>query len=318
MLLICLALILFIYAFHRLDCNIQLWFLDVFLSRKIYSKHVRGQVVWITGASSGIGEYIAYEYARAGCRLVLSATNRDRLHCVANKCLEINTKLTSADIMIIPFDISDYESHIGAIDLVLANFSRIDILINNAGKTVRASFERIAIAIDEDLFKINVFGPIHLTRLVVNHWLNINQKGQIGVTSSVSGITLAPFASSYSGSKYALHGYFESLRIERHRNVDVTLLCPGPVFSRIYEASYTDKPGVLYNKVLPSDAKLMSTQRCARLSFVALCHKVPEAWISIQPVLSVCYLTRYWPRLMTFIFKNFISEEKLMNIVEGK
>lgn len=316
--LLLLIVAICVYGFSKLDCHIYLWILDRFFASPSYTGHLQGQVVWITGASSGIGEYMAYEFARAGCRIVLSGTNEARLADVKTKCLQMNAILSPADILIVSFDITDFNSHKVALERVLSNFKQIDILINNAGRSQRAAFEKIDITVDEDMFRVNVFGPVHLTRLVVNHWISINYQGQIAVTSSVAGISPAPFSCTYSGTKYALHGYFETLRIESFKNVKVTMLCPGPVFSRILESSFTDQTGILVNKTHPADSNRMSTQRCARLCFVAIVNRVSEAWISIQPVLTVCYLSRYIPQMVTLLYTKFIGEERLMQIREGK
>lgn len=316
--LIILVLALCGYCFSKLDCHIYLWFLDKFFTGPAYTRHLAGQVVWITGASSGIGEYIAYEFAKAGSKLVLSGTNEGRLDAVKARCLDLNSKLSVNDVITVAFDISDYRSHRPAFDRVLNHFKQIDILINNAGRSQRAAFEKIDISVDEEMFRLNVFGPINLTRILVDHWYKTNSKGQVAVTSSVAGILGAPFSCTYSGTKYALHGYFESLRVEGYKNIKVTLLCPGPVFSRILETSFTDQPGLQVNKSHEADAKRMSTDRCARLCFTAIVNRVNVAWISIQPVLVCCYLTQYLPNVLALIFTKFMTEERLMKIREGK
>lgn len=305
------------WGFSKIDCHIYLWFLDRFFSGPIYTQHLRGRVVWITGASSGIGEYLAYEYAKQGCRLVLSGTNESRLDAVKSKCLDTNSALSVSDVLVVPFNIADYARHRPCFERVLAQFKQIDLLINNAGRSQRAAFEKIDISVDEEMFKVNVFGPINLTRLVVDHWYKTNYQGQVAVTSSVAGIVGAPFSCTYSGTKYALHGYFEALRVEGYKNIKVTLLCPGPVFSRILETSFTDTPGVQVNKSHSPTAVRMSTERCAKLCFTAITNRVNVAWISIQPVLACCYLTQYLPNVLVLIFTKFMTEEKLRKIREG-
>jgi len=306
------------YGFSRIDCHVYLWFLDRFFMGPTYTAHLRGQVVWITGASSGIGEYIAYEFAKRGANLVLSGTNQSRLDAVKSKCVELNPSLGVNDVLVVQFDISDYIRHRACLERVIAHFQRIDILVNNAGRSQRAAFEDIDIKVDEDMFRVNVFGPISLTRAVVNHWKQTNYKGQVVVTSSVAGILPAPYSCTYSASKFALHGYFETLRIEAYQYCKVTILCPGPVFSRILETAYTDQPGIQANRTHSPDAKRMSTERCASLCLTAIVNRVNVAWISIQPVLASCYLAQYCPSLLVLIFTKFMSEEKLKAIREGE
>lgn len=317
-----ILLIIFIglcaYGFSRIDCNIYLWFLDRFLTGPTYTSHLRGQVVWITGASSGIGEYIAYEFAKAGCKLALSGTNESRLDAVKAKCLQINPSLSFDDVLIVPFNITDYQSHRPCFERMMNHFKQLDILVNNAGRSQRASFEKIDISVDEEMFRLNVFGPIHLTRIVVDYWYKFNLKGQIAVTSSVAGIMGAPFSCTYSGTKYALHGYFETLRVEGYKNLKVTLLCPGPTFSRILETSFTEQPGIQMNQSHAPDSRRMTTERCAKLCFTAIVNRVSVAWISIHPVLAACYLAQYLPNVLVLIFTKFMTEEKLKQIREGK
>ena len=261
---------------------------------------------------------MAYEFAKYGAKLVLSGTNQARLDAVKSKCLDINSNLGVNDILLIQFDIADYASHRACFERVISHFQAIDILVNNAGRSQRAAFENIDINVDEDMFKVNVFGPISLTRIVVNHWKQTNYKGQVAITSSVAGIMAAPYSCTYSGTKFALHGYFEVLRLEAHQNVKVTLLCPGPVFSRILESAYTEKPGVQVNQSHSPDARRMSTERCARLCLTAIVNRVNVAWISIQPILVCCYLTQYLPSVFVLVMTKFMTEEKLKAIREGK
>lgn len=312
-----ILLALFIFAFSKIDCHLYLWFLNKFVMGPTYTQHIRGQVVWITGASSGIGEYIAYEYAQLGARLVLSGTNESRLDVVKAKCLDLNSNLAVGDVLVLPFDISDYPRHKACFDRVINHFGQLDILVNNAGRSQRASFEKVDIKIDEDMFKINVFGPVNLSRLVVDYWFKIDYKGQIAITSSVAGIVPAPFSASYSGTKFALHGYFETVRVETFGKVKVTLLCPGPVHSRVLQNAFTEKPGVTVDRQHDPDSYRMSTKRCAELSVTAITHRVCEAWISIQPILTLCYLNKYLPYMIVLIFTRFMSKDKMMKVRDG-
>lgn len=312
------VIVLCAVGFWRLDCHIYLWFLDRFFMSPSYTEHLKGQVVWITGASSGIGEYMACEFAKVGSKLVLSGTNQARLDAVKSKCLDLNSSLSVNDIMVLPFDISDYVRHRACFERVIAQFQQIDILVNNAGRSQRAAFEKIDINVDEDMFRVNVFGPVNLTRIVVDHWNRTNYKGQVAVTSSVAGVFCAPYSCTYSGTKFALHGYFECLRAEGYKNIKVTILCPGPVFSRILESAYTDQPGVQVNQQHAPDARRMSTERCARLCLTAIVNRVNVAWISMQPILACCYLAQYLPNILALIFTKFMTEEKLMELREGK
>lgn len=306
------------FGFWKLDCNLYLWLLNKFFLSPTYTRHMSGRVVWITGASSGIGEHMAYEFAKLGCKLALSGTNEARLEAVRSQCLSLNPALTESSVITVPFNITDFPRHKACFERVIGQFKQLDILVNNAGRSQRAAFEKIDLAVDEDMFRVNVFGPVHLTRIVVNHWNKFKYPGQVAVTSSVAGIVPAAFSCTYSGTKYALHGYFETLRIEGYKHIKVTMLCPGPVFSRILESSYTDQAGVQVNKSHDPDSTRMSTERCAKLCVTAIVHRVYVAWISIQPALAACYIQQYFPTLLVLIFTKFMTEEKMLKIREGK
>ncbi|XP_054722753.1 dehydrogenase/reductase SDR family member 7-like [Uloborus diversus] len=255
---------------------------------------LRRKVIWVTGASSGIGEHLAYELARYGARLVLSGTNKERLDNVKNKCLETG-RLTEDDVLVLPFNMTDLDAHEDCLNQVIKKFHKLDVLVNNAGRSQRAAFEDIAIAVDKEMFEVNVFAPLHLTRKVLGHFLE-NGGGHFAVTSSCVGKMGAASSASYTASKHALHGYFETLRTEMCRkNIDVTVLCPGPVFSRFLENAFTGTAGQKFGQpTLPTDRR-MPTDRCGRLMAVALAHKLDEAWICIQPCLIFYYLAQYTP-----------------------
>ncbi|XP_065310791.1 uncharacterized protein [Dermacentor albipictus] len=205
---------------------------------------LRGKVIWITGASSGIGEYLAYELAKVGSRLVLSGTNLENLELVKNKCLEFG-KDKGAEVLVLPFSISNFSSHSEQLQKVLDHFGKLDVLVNNAGRSQRANFEEITVEIDKEMFDCNVFGAISLTRCVVKYFKEKGVQGHVVVNSSTTGKLGAPFSATYTGSKHALQGYYESLRLEGVilGGLDVTIVCPGPVFSRVRERAYTATPG---------------------------------------------------------------------------
>ncbi|XP_022688989.1 dehydrogenase/reductase SDR family member 7-like isoform X2 [Varroa jacobsoni] len=246
----------------------------------------RGRVIWITGASSGIGEQLAYIFARLDCKLILSGTRQAELERVRNRCETISEK---CEVLIVQGNIADIELHSKWVKTVLDKFGMIDVLVNNAGRSQRARFVEISMEIDKELFSINVFGMISLTREVVKFWIEKKKcNGQILVTSSTAGKIGAPFSATYTASKHALHGYFEALRSEMQaieQPINITIACPGPVRSNIRVTAYTEKIGVQYNMPDTADQRLMETARCARLMVSGLASGLDELWISNQPIL---------------------------------
>ena len=121
---------------------------------------------------------------------------------------------TADNILVLQMDMCDFDSHQTCFEEVLKKFGRLDILINNAGRSQRGRWEHINMEVDMDLFRLNVFSVINLTRVVLPHMLN-NKCGKVAVTSSTAGKGGVPFSGTYTGSKHAIHGYFESLRTEK-------------------------------------------------------------------------------------------------------
>jgi len=178
------------------------------------------QVVWITGASAGIGEALALEFAQQGARLVLSARNAAALERVRKAC-------ASTEVLVVPLDLTDIGSHTAAVEQVLAHFGRLDVLVNNAGLSQRSLALETTLAVDRQLMEVNYFGTIALTKAVLPHLVQ-QRSGRVVVISSLVGKFGTPYRSAYAASKHALHGFFDSLRAElTGTGVGVTLICPG-------------------------------------------------------------------------------------------
>ncbi|XP_064605680.1 dehydrogenase/reductase SDR family member 7-like [Liolophura sinensis] len=277
---------------------------------------LRGKVVWITGASSGIGEHLSYELAAAGCRLVLSARRKDELERVKKQC-QVSGPLKPEDILVLPLDVLKYNTHSDATETVLKYFGQIDVLVNNAGRTQRAVWEETDLEVDRDMLDLNVLGVLSLTKAVLPHMINTSG-GHVVVMSSVAGKVGVPMSGSYCGAKFALHGWFDSLRSEGYeKNIKVTLLCPGPVFSGILKAAMTSKHGENYGIDMKSDEKRMSTRRCAYLSAVAIANELDEVWIALHPVLGLTYLHQYMPAISKWLMKGF-GMKKIKELREGR
>jgi dehydrogenase/reductase SDR family protein 7 len=278
---------------------------------------LKGQVVWITGASSGIGEVLAYRLSLFGCKLILSGTNERALDDVRSRCLQLNKNDASA-VISIAFDIKDVSKHESYFKQVLQHFGNIDILVNNAGRSLRAMFHEIDLSVDEEMYRINVLGPINLTRLVVNHWYSSKKKGHLVVTSSTLGKMGIMNGSSYAATKHALHGYFESIRHEAFENdIDVTMICPGPVFSKAAERAFTCTIDKTFEGNHTPDMNRMKTDRCAHLMTIAIANKLDEVWICMQPILLMYYGTQYFPSLSRFFVPRFLNKDRVNRVREG-
>ncbi|XP_019761805.2 dehydrogenase/reductase SDR family member 7 [Dendroctonus ponderosae] len=297
------------------DCDVQLGFLEVFGKSP---RRLKGKVAFITGASSGIGEHTAYALAKAGVRLVLTARRNLELQRVKQQCLAVSLgQLADKDVLVIPMDVLDFASHKAHFQYALRHFGTVDVLVNNAGRSQRALFDDTDLAVDRQVFELNVFAVINLTRVALAHF---SQKGQghVVVVSSVAGVLDVPFSASYTASKHALHGYLNSLRVEKSRkNIHVTLLCPGPVFTNFLSEAFTDKDGEKLDGSTRSTDKRMSAQRCGQLNAVAIANKVSEAWIARFPMVPMVYIGVYFPILLKVALR-LVGPEKLFAARDSK
>lgn len=167
---------------------------------------LRGQVIWITGASSGLGKELAILLAKNGVKLCLSARRMDELEKVKNQCLSISKTLSSDDILVLQMDMLEIEKHEQFFEKVLKHFhGRLDVLVNNAGRTQRATWANIDLSVDREMFDLNVFSVVNLSRIYVRYVQKNSIRGHVFVTSSVAGLTPLPFSACYIGAKHALN-----------------------------------------------------------------------------------------------------------------
>ena len=283
----------------------------------LFSASLKGKVVWITGASSGIGEALAYRLSLVGAKLIISGTNVQALECVKRKCVSLYPG-SPDDILVLAFDITDFDSHKGHFASVIDHFGRLDMLINNAGRSQRALFKDIDLKVDKKLFDINVFSVINLTRIVVNYWLDKKIPGHLAVTSSTLGKIGLCNSSSYAGSKHALHGIFDAIRHEYFNNgIKVTIVCPGPVFSKAAERAFTHRMDDSFSMKHSPEAKRMKADRCAYLILVAISNFLDESWITFQPILMIYYATQYFPSISRWFILRLLTPDKMSQLREG-
>jgi short-subunit dehydrogenase len=184
------------------------------------------KTVWVTGASSGIGEALAYELAKAGARLILSARNEAELQRVAQAC-------GRADTLIQTLDLGNHASLPEVVGQVLSKVGQVDILINNGGISQRSLAKDTNFEVDKKLINVNLLGTICLTKALLPHFLQ-RKAGHFVVITSLTGKFGTPLRSSYAAAKHGLHGFFDSLRAEVWReNVQVTLVCPGFISTHV-------------------------------------------------------------------------------------
>eukprot|EP00257_Ricinus_communis_P026727 XP_025014141.1 11-beta-hydroxysteroid dehydrogenase-like 6 [Ricinus communis] len=258
------ALFFFLPPYLFFKCLLHTW-------RTIFSEDVAGKVVLITGASSGIGEHLAYEYAKRGARLALVARRENRLLQVASIAEEIG----SPDAIIIPGDVSKVEDCEDFVNATVKHFGQLDHLVTNAGVFPVSMFEDIPdITEIAPAMVINFWGSVYSSYFAIPYLRR--SKGKIIVIASVSSWLPVPRMSFYSASKAAMVSMFESLRIELGSEIGITIVNPGLIESEMTEGKCLNQHGRLkvdkeMRDVEISVVPLESTPRCAKAIVKAAC-----------------------------------------------
>jgi len=253
----------------------------------------KGKVVWITGASSGIGAALAVEMARAGARVIISARREEKLRAVAAECEKVGTRART-----LPLDLDEVDSLQGKADRAWDMFKRLEVLVNNAGVGQRSLAMETDVSVDEAIMRTNYLGTVALTKALLPRMVDRNI-GQIVVTSSVLGKYGVQRRSTYAASKHALHGFFDSLRCELRAagsNVTVTLICPGWVRTDISLSAYQGD-GSRHGKLSPGQESGISPEVFAKKMMRAIRSDREEAAIGGKEAWAVL-LKRFWPGLL--------------------
>ncbi|XP_044762565.1 dehydrogenase/reductase SDR family member 7 isoform X2 [Coccinella septempunctata] len=307
--------VVYLVVFLIFDCDLETGFYDKF-GKPI--GHLRGKVVFITGASSGIGEHTAIALAKNGVKLVLTARRREELERVKRACIEASkTLLSQNDVLVIPMDVTDFSSHKKNWDYAVRHFGKVDILFNNAGRSQRAVFETIDMGVDRQMFELNTFSVVNLTRVAVNYFNTVGG-GHIAVVSSIAGIVGVPYSATYDGTKHAIHGYMNALRSEKTgRGLSVSIICPGPVSTNFLSESFTNTIGQKYGKSVQPTDRRMTGERCGHLCAMVLANKIRESWVALSPVILFTYFAVYFPVSFNFLIKT-IGPERLFKLRDSQ
>lgn len=194
---------------------------------------LRDNIIWITGASSGIGEALAYEASKRGSKIIISARRESVLEKVRNNCSR------PQNVKILPIDLEKTDQLQTYVDKAQQLFGRVDILVNNGGLSQRSLTRDTGLEVDERLMKINYIGSVGLTKAIMPSMLK-NKAGHIVTVSSMVGKFGTPMRSSYAATKHALHGFMDSLRAEEAQNgLVITMVCPGFVATDVSKNALT-------------------------------------------------------------------------------
>jgi len=248
------------------------------------------QTIWITGASSGIGEACAYLFAREKANLILTATRADRLAVVQQECIRLGARCE-----ILPYDLSDLNGIDALTDKALAFFGNIGTAFLNAGISQRSTTLETSAEVDEKIMQVNFFAPMQIAKRLLPAMI-AQGGGTIAVTSSIAGKFGFPLRSAYAASKFALYGFFESVQAEYHKEgIRVVMVCPGRVRTRIsFNALEAD--GQKHGRMDEGQQKGVTAEKAARRIVKAIRKQQPEVLVGGKELLMV-YIKRFFPGL---------------------
>jgi dehydrogenase/reductase SDR family protein 7B len=254
------------------------------------------KVIWITGASSGIGKALAIELSKQQTKLIISSRNEVELKKVKEACHN------SSLVEIITLDLEDSSNFSSKVDEALALFDGVDILFNNGGISQRSLAKDTSIEVDKRIMAVNYIGTVALTKAILPHFIKKNS-GHFVVTTSIVGKVATPLRSSYSASKHALHGFFDSLRAEVHQNnIKVTLACPGFVQTNVSINALTGD-GSPQNKMDTATNNGLTSNAFASLLLKAVKKEKQEVYIGgFKEKLGV-YTQRFFPKLLSIMIR---------------
>ena len=247
--------------------------------------------VWITGASSGIGEACAYRYAEEGARLVLTSSSVNRLEPVAARCRELG----ATEVSILPYDLTCLDGIEALTDKAWDAMKGIDIVMLNAGISQRTNVEDTSMEMVRKIMEINYFAPVAIAKCLLPKMVGRGY-GKIAVTTSIAGRFGFPLRCGYSSSKFALYGFFETLQAEYYeKGIRVTLVCPGRVQTNISRYAL-DKGGKPHGVIDPGQAGGMTAEAAARVITRAIAKEKKEVLVGRKELLMV-YIKRFFPGL---------------------
>ena len=257
---------------------------------------VKDKVVWVTGASSGIGEALALTLVEAGARVIISARREAELE-------RVKAATSAPDrVAIVPLDLTDLDAMPTKAEEAYAAFGSIDVLINNGGISQRDLALNTTLEVDERIMKVNYLGTVALTKAVVPT-MAARKSGHIVTISSLTGKFGTPYRSAYAASKHALHGFFDSLRAELYeQNVKVLLVAPGFIRTQISVNALVGS-GEALGKMDDAQANGMPAETCAKIIIKAIEREREEILVGGLREVAGVYVKRLFPRLFSRIIR---------------
>ena len=251
--------------------------------------------VWITGASSGIGEACAYRYAAQGAKVILTSSSAQRLENVAEKCRAAG----ATQVVVLPYDFSTNDGIENLVRSAWDATEGIDIVMLNAGISQRTNVEDTSMEMVRKIMEVNYFAPVAIASSLLPRMVAAGG-GKIAVTTSIAGRFGFPLRCGYSSSKFALYGFFETLQAEYYKaGIRVTIVCPGRVQTNISRYAL-DKGGKPHGVMDPGQAGGMTAEAAARVITNAIAKGKREVLVGRKELLMV-YIKRFFPGLCAML-----------------
>jgi len=300
-----------------MDASPLLFAYDAILSTdRSFDQKWKGKRIWIAGASSGIGSDLAQHFAHHGAHLILSARRVDALEQVATSCRTIqeqkhksNSNLIRSEdapsVTVLPLDITS-SSLTETIDRAIEIHGGVDVLVLNSGVGHLSPAPSTEDSTMHNMMDVNYHGPVRLALGLMKQdsWQR-QRRGHIVVTSSIAGKMAVPLSASYAASKFAVMGFFSSLRSEcGDWGLRIDLPCPGPIDTAFFRKSSHPVSSTLSSPEEDTSESKMTSSRCARLiasSMTGPSSLFHETWIAKQPTLGFMFLNQYLPTVSTYL-----------------
>jgi short-subunit dehydrogenase len=254
----------------------------------------QNKVVWITGASSGIGEAVAKAFNKAGATVIISSRRGEELERVKQSCSN------PSNVYVFPLDLTNTFSIQQVTSEVLSKFE-IDILFNNGGISQRSLTVETTVETDRKIFEVNFFGHVQMTKAILPQMLK-RGSGRIVTISSLTGKWGFYLRSAYAASKHALHGFFDSLRMEvEDQGIGITLITPGFISTEISKNAI-DRNGAPTGEMDNNQAQGISADECANQILAGIAASKSEFGVGGKELRGL-FLHRYFPKLFRKILK---------------
>lgn len=261
---------------------------------------MQNKVVIITGASSGIGKALAFRFAAAGARLVLAARRVNLLD-------EIVKQLPQTEILMVETDVSREEDCRGLVEKAIARFGQIDVLINNAGISMRALFTEVELDVLRRLMDVNFWGTVYCTKYALPHLLQT--KGSVVGVISVAGHVGLPGRTGYAASKFAVRGFLDTLRIENLKTgLHVLVAAPGFTASEVRKSALNAE-GRQQGETPRDESKMMSAETCADHIFRAVVKRKRQLVLTFIEGKVTVFLGKFFPALLDKVTYNHMAKE---------